>query len=234
MRRILVVDDSAINRKMLREMLSSDYEIVEAADGEAALDILRRDYKSISAVLLDIILPGIDGYGVLRRIRGDRRLSRLPVIMITASDDEAARAKSLSLSANDFVRKPYSAEILRHCLQNNITLSEAAPVHARRDAREHLRPARRPQVSLRAVVVFSLLAALVISLCVRHLDIQGDLKKTCRNVAVDFSEIMDSYRHSFRMFELLLQQEIENAEDPDEIEAFLKAQDRRCWTRRRC
>ena len=125
LRNILIVDDIATNRLILKGILHKDYMILEAANGEDALDILRRGDQTISAVLLDISMPGIDGFEVLNRIRSNKRFSQLPVIMITGSEDKETRIKSLALGANDFVMKPYSAEIIKHCLQNNIAFREA-------------------------------------------------------------------------------------------------------------
>ena len=125
-RTILIVDDIQANRLILTHLLRGDYDILEAAGGEEALEILGREGERVSAVLLDIYMPGIDGYEVLRRIRSDASLARLPVIMITASEEPATRIKSLSLGANDFVTKPYSMEIIRHCLDNNIAFQEAS------------------------------------------------------------------------------------------------------------
>ena len=125
LRKILIVDDVALNRVILKNMLSQNYEISEAESGEAALELLSREGKQISAVLLDISMPGIDGYEVLRRMRDDVALSQIPVIMITANEDEASRLKALSEGANDFVMKPYLPDVIKHCLETNIALRES-------------------------------------------------------------------------------------------------------------
>ena len=125
-RTLLIVDDLAANRWILSGMLNKEYTVWEASGGQEALELLSREHAAVSAVLLDIGMPGMDGYEVLRRIRSDAALSQMPVIMITGSEDEQTRVKSLSLGANDFVMKPYSSEIIKHCLKNNIALREAA------------------------------------------------------------------------------------------------------------
>ena len=125
-RTILIVDDLSANRKILKNMLFKDYTVLEAAGGEEALRLLRRDPAAVSAVLLDISMPGLDGYGVLIQLRADPVLAKTPVIMITGTEDEDARVKALALGANDFVMKPYRSDILKHCLRNNIALREAA------------------------------------------------------------------------------------------------------------
>ena len=124
--KVLIVDDVLTNRLILKKILKQDYGILEAASGREALDILEAWHLTISAVLLDVSMPGLDGFEVLRRIRAAKDYSQLPVIMITGSEDEETRSKSLALGANDFVMKPYSSEILKHCLRNNIAFHEAA------------------------------------------------------------------------------------------------------------
>ncbi|MDD4076032.1 MAG: EAL domain-containing protein, partial [Eubacteriales bacterium] len=130
-RSVLIVDDLSVNRKILKATLRNDYDILEAANGEEALAVMRAHYKSLSAILLDIMMPVMDGYEVLRRMRSDASLAPIPVIMITGNEDEEARVKCLDLGANDFVMKPYNPDIIRHCLRNNIVLRETeAAVHA--------------------------------------------------------------------------------------------------------
>ena len=125
-RSILIVDDIRSNRLILKEILKDEYQILEAAGGEEALDTLRREYATVSAVLLDISMPGMDGYEVLRRIREDIQLSQIPVIMITGNEGEESRVLSLANGANDYVTKPYRSDIVRHCLKNHIAFHEAA------------------------------------------------------------------------------------------------------------
>ena len=127
-KRLLIVDDIALNREILKAALSRDYDIIEASGGKEAHEIILREYKTISAVLLDIVMPDMDGYEVLRQIRANAALSQLPVIMITGSEDEQARVESLALGANDFVMKPYNPDIIKHCLRNNIALHESSSI----------------------------------------------------------------------------------------------------------
>lgn len=75
MRKILIVDDNEMNLKLLRHMLRDDYEVLEARNGEEALDIMRDNVQIISAVLLDIIMPKLDGYDVLKCMKKDKNLS---------------------------------------------------------------------------------------------------------------------------------------------------------------
>ena len=101
---ILVVDDERSIRRLLRMYLTdAGYTVAEAPDGEAAVDQVRMG--GIDLVLLDLMLPGMDGYEVCRRIR---EIGSIPVIMVTARDDEANRITGLELGADDYVVKPFS------------------------------------------------------------------------------------------------------------------------------
>ncbi|MDO4560248.1 MAG: EAL domain-containing protein [bacterium] len=123
-RKILIVDDSTINRQILGNILADDYDLLEAADGRTALDVLRGAGDKISAVLLDIVMPVMDGFEVLKQMRGDSRLSSVPVIVATGKVDSGSEAESLSLGANDFVTKPYDPAVIKHRLGNAIKLFE--------------------------------------------------------------------------------------------------------------
>ena len=83
LKNILVVDDNEINRKILHNILRKDYQIAEACNGEDALKILWKSHETISAVLLDIAMPVMDGYEVLEQMRKSETLSHIPVIVAT-------------------------------------------------------------------------------------------------------------------------------------------------------
>jgi adenylate cyclase len=108
---VLVVDDQAPNRRLLDAVLTPrGYRVLSASSGEEALQTLQEEQADV--VLLDILMPGIDGYEVCRRIRADERTAFLPVVMITASGSQQ-RLPSLQAGADDFVQKPFDqAELL--------------------------------------------------------------------------------------------------------------------------
>jgi PAS domain S-box-containing protein len=109
---ILVVDDVATNRETLRELLDAqDYRVMEAADGPTALRLMAETPPDL--VLLDVMMPGMDGYEVCCRLRADARLAAVPVIMVTALDDQASRLAGIKAGADDFVTKPFNRAELR-------------------------------------------------------------------------------------------------------------------------
>ncbi|NCC42507.1 MAG: EAL domain-containing protein [Clostridia bacterium] len=126
LRKILVVDDNRINRRILCKVLSKDYDVIQAENGKEALEVLHSSYENISAVLLDIVMPVMDGYEVLRQMHMDSFLSQIPVIVTTGNDDQDTEVKALSLGAHDFLVKPYKPAIIMHRLANTINLRETA------------------------------------------------------------------------------------------------------------
>tara|TARA_Y100000294_G_scaffold170025_1_gene181851 strand:- start:504 stop:1199 length:696 start_codon:yes stop_codon:yes gene_type:complete len=108
---ILVVDDDLSMRKLLIKKLQSvEANIVEAENGEIALKIIENEEPHL--ILLDIVMPGIDGFEVLERIRNQIELRSLPVIVITSDNNTETRNRAFHLGANDFITKPIKAEDL--------------------------------------------------------------------------------------------------------------------------
>lgn len=124
-RQVLVVDDQEINRGILAQLLAADYDVMQAEDGRAALKVLRNHPQNISAVLLDLIMPKMDGYAVLAELQKDPRLSGIPVIVVSQADKDGSEARALQLGARDFLSKPYNPSVLRRRLANLIELYES-------------------------------------------------------------------------------------------------------------
>lgn len=110
---ILIVDDNAVNRTILRDLITIiGHKPVEAADGEAALTrIFRKPHPDM--ILLDIMMPGVDGYDVLDKVKADTFLRLLPVIMITAVDDIESQIRCIQKGADDYIIKPFNSVLLR-------------------------------------------------------------------------------------------------------------------------
>ena len=102
---VLVVEDQEINRDVLGMILEDDYDVLYAENGAEGLELIRRERERLSIVLLDLMMPVMDGFEVLRRMGADPELSALPVIVLTA--DKKAELKALQLGAADFITKPF-------------------------------------------------------------------------------------------------------------------------------
>ena len=112
-RRVLVVDDSELNLEVARLFLEADGAQVEVARrGEAALAFLGENPGSIDVVLMDVQMPGIDGYEATRRLRRDLQLTDLPVLAVTAGVLDEQRAQALAAGMNGFLAKPFEHEAL--------------------------------------------------------------------------------------------------------------------------
>lgn len=119
-RKVLIVDDQEVNRRMLSKIIESDYDVVCAENGQEALSILYKEHKNTSAIILDLMMPVMNGYDFLESISHDVHLSNIPVIVTTVCDSESDEIKALNYGACDFVRKPYNSEVLKKRLNNAI------------------------------------------------------------------------------------------------------------------
>lgn len=120
--RILIVDDSEFNRAILTEILQEDYEIVEADSGEEALQKLDEYGMGISLVLLDIIMPGMDGFEVLKYMTDGQWLSDVPVIMISSEDSDNYIRRAYEMGVSDYINRPFDANIVYQRVSNTIKL----------------------------------------------------------------------------------------------------------------
>lgn len=125
-RTILIIDDEAINRQILTRILRNEYHVLEAENGEEALAVLERARQTVSAVLLDLNMPIMEGYEVLERMQKNPILSQFPVLVNTASSDADTEVRALALGANDFITKPYNPAAILHRLRNTIKLRETS------------------------------------------------------------------------------------------------------------
>ena len=123
---ILIVDDEVQNRKLLEALLRPEgYFTFSAADGEEALALIAQ--RAPDLILLDIMMPGMDGYQVARVLKAGSATSSIPIIMVTAQDDRAARLASLTAGAEDILTKPVDRAELWLRVRNLLRLSEASP-----------------------------------------------------------------------------------------------------------
>ena len=122
-KKLLIADDSEMNRAILANILDQDYEIIEAADGREAIAALQVYHGEISALLLDIIMPEMDGFAVLEEMRAHGWLEEVPVIMISAETGTATIDHAFALGASDYISRPFATRIIRRRIINTILLN---------------------------------------------------------------------------------------------------------------
>ena len=119
---LLVVDDSEMNREILKEILGKEYQILEACDGEEALKMLEQYGTEISLVLLDIIMPKMDGFEVLAYMNRDKWIEDIPVIMISSEESESYIRRAYELGASDYISRPFDTKVVYQRVINMIKL----------------------------------------------------------------------------------------------------------------
>lgn len=122
-KKVLVVDDEEINRIMLTSIVGKEYEVLTACNGKEAWDVINSNKDTLSLVLLDLLMPELDGYELLSMMQKDLDINKIPVIVLTA--DTTAEVKSLNMGASDFIPKPYDVpEVILARIKKTIKLSE--------------------------------------------------------------------------------------------------------------
>ena len=119
---LLMVDDSEMNRVILSEMLKDQYEILEADCGEAGIACLEQHGGGISIVLLDIVMPGVDGFDVLSLMSRNGWIADIPVIMISSEDSDDSVLRAYELGASDYIGRPFDSRIVRQRVSNIMRL----------------------------------------------------------------------------------------------------------------
>lgn len=120
--RILIVDDSEMNRMILSEMLKGEFEILEAENGSVCLDMLSRYEMKISLILLDIVMPGMDGFGVLEYMNRNNLIKDIPVIMISGEDSGEVIKRAYEMGVSDYIKRPFDMEVVHRRVLNTIKL----------------------------------------------------------------------------------------------------------------
>ncbi|CAN2050043.1 putative cyclic di-GMP phosphodiesterase VC_1348 [Candidatus Magnetomoraceae bacterium gMMP-1] len=151
--KILVVDDTPTNIDILIETLKSNYKIIAALNGEKALKLVNSKNPP-DLILLDIMMPGIDGYEVCKRLKADENTKDIPVIFVTAMDEIQDEAKGLELGAVDYLTKPISPSIVKARVRNHLELKQ------HQDHLEDLVKERTREVELTQEVTIQSLASL--------------------------------------------------------------------------
>jgi diguanylate cyclase (GGDEF)-like protein len=122
--RLLVVDDQRANVQVLYQAFSADHKIFMATNGEQALQICEKQRPDL--VLLDVVMPGMDGFEVCQRLKASQATADIPVIFITAHNDEETETRGLDMGAVDFISKPINPRIVRARVKTHLTLKRQA------------------------------------------------------------------------------------------------------------
>lgn len=119
---ILIVDDMEVNRALLSALFFDEYEIMEAENGSEAYDIIKQYAEKTVTILLDIVMPVLDGFQLLQKLRIDERLNKIPVILITGDTSEEAEKKGYDLGACEVIPKPFNSTVVKKRVSNTIEL----------------------------------------------------------------------------------------------------------------
>ena len=119
---ILIVDDAEMNRAMLADILAAEYEIIEAGDGVEAIEILQRRHYEVSLVLLDIVMPRIDGFEVLAVMNKSGWITQIPVITISSETASSYIDHAYDLGATDYISRPFDEKTVQRRVRNTIML----------------------------------------------------------------------------------------------------------------
>lgn len=120
--KILIVDDSEMNRSILADILEEDFEVIEACDGVEAVNYMRSYGVELSLVLLDIVMPRMDGFNVLAIMNSYKWIQDIPVIMISSENSGAYMVRAYDLGATDYIQRPFDATVVRRRVLNTIML----------------------------------------------------------------------------------------------------------------
>ncbi len=120
--KILVVDDSKFNRQVLKNILEEDYEILEAENGKEAFEIIEERMKEIAAVLLDIVMPEVNGVMLLKMLNEKNYLNEFPVLVVTSEQDVSLVAECFDYGISDFIRKPVNTDFVKQRVQKLVDL----------------------------------------------------------------------------------------------------------------
>ena len=127
-KKVLVIDDSIMIRKMVKSILAGKYEVLEASDGKSGLDAARRAFPDL--ILLDFVMPKYNGYQTLQAIRRVEGLQKVPVIMISGLKEQVTEHVPEPFTEFDFLEKPFEADVLVARIQNFLTPEPAQPISA--------------------------------------------------------------------------------------------------------
>src|SRR4051812_2418681 len=121
--KVLVIEDDPDLRECLRDLLSDGYQVFTAADGTEGVQVARRETPNV--IVLDIMMPKMNGYAACEELRQDQSTSRIPILMLTGADQSESRIKAFRLGADDFIAKPFIPEELRARVEAKIRFTQS-------------------------------------------------------------------------------------------------------------
>ena len=119
---LLIVEAVELNREMLAEILKDEYEILMAADGEQAVNLIKQKHEELAAILLALVLPKMDGLAVLEWISKEEVCSKIPVLVVTGEKEISIERKCFDYGVADFVQKPYDNVLIKRRVKNVVDL----------------------------------------------------------------------------------------------------------------
>ena len=132
---VLIVDDSEINRVILKEILRGEYEIIEAASGEECVNALKKYGTKVSVVLLDIIMPGMNGFDVLEYMTYNQLLSEIPVVAISGDETGETVRRAYEAGVSDYINRPFDARVVYRRVKNTVNVFRTEAAYFLRNAR---------------------------------------------------------------------------------------------------
>jgi len=121
-RKVLIIDDSELNRGILADMLCDKYEVLEACDGSEGIAIIQQYGSEISIVLLDLVMPNVNGFDVLKYMNREDLINNIPVITISSENNPDTMHRSFKLGSTDYITRPYDETIVKNRIHNTIML----------------------------------------------------------------------------------------------------------------
>ena len=118
--RILIVDDAELNREMLKDILEDEYDVLEADNGKTALEVIEKEQEQIHAILLDLVMPIMDGFEVLTALKERKIIGKIPVLVISGENTSQNEKKCFDYGVSDFIARPFNAALVKLRVQNMV------------------------------------------------------------------------------------------------------------------
>lgn len=149
LKKVLIVDDIKINRMLLKEIFKDNYSVLEAGDGMQALEMVRKHNRDIAVIILDIIMPKLDGYSVIKALKSNEEYRDIPIIVVTAFSSVDNEVKALDMGATDLIVKPFESKVILQRVKNIVQKKEVEKLQLENTL---LKEKTQAQIQLQAIV----------------------------------------------------------------------------------